>query len=387
MAFSETNRVDVRYIAESTFDTLPATPTMQSIKLTGADFAAAKNTTVSETIRADRMRDDVIELSASAAGTLNFELALEAYDEFIEAALCGTWGTQVATAGTDIAASNTNSNLTSTTTDFTAEGLSVGQWIKVAGFTANAGENNGFYRITSITANALGVVPAPTSDEAAGDAVTFDGTMLRNGTVARSFSIEQAFLDVNQFQLFTGMRVGSMALELSSGSIVTGNFGFMGSTASIAGSTNANSVTASNTNSVVNATSNVGTIYENDTLLSTGVQSISLSLDNALREQPVVGSKFVAGIGYGSQSVSGSLTVYFENSNLYTKFLNHTYTSLSFPVTDAAGNTNIITLPRIMFQESAPAPSGIDQDVVETLAFTAVADPATSCQIQVDRFT
>jgi hypothetical protein len=109
------------------------------------------------------------------------------------------------------------------------------------------------------------------------------GKYLRNGTVKRSFSVEQAFTDIGQYFLFTGQRINTMQLNTQSGSPVTGSFAFMGAQTQRGTSTYASSTTAATTTAVVNATSNVGSISEAGTALSTAIQSISLSVENALR--------------------------------------------------------------------------------------------------------
>lgn len=81
--------------------------------------------------------------------------------------------------------------------------------------------------------------------------------------------------------------------------------------------------------------------------------------------------------------MSGSITAYFEDASLYTKFLDHTATSLSWSYTDGTRFMRI-TLPNVFFQTDAPAPTGIDQDVLESIDFTAVLDSTTNCQIQID---
>jgi hypothetical protein len=134
----------------------------------------------------------------------------------------------------------------------------------------------------------------------------------------------------------------------------------------------------------VNATSNVGAVVEDGTPLTTAIQSIQLQLDNALRSQSAVGSKFPVGIGLGRQTISGSVDAYFEDGTLYDKFLNHEASSLSFDFADAAGNRMRVTLPKVFFTSDNPAPGGIDQDVMQNLQYQAIMDPATACQIQID---
>lgn len=377
MAIADSNFGRVAYVAESTFGTTPATPTMKIVRMTSSDFTASKETVMSSELRTDRMVSTLSETAATSAGTINFELSLGgSFDDFFEAALGGTWGT--ATNFTGSADFATPANTITATGAFT--NVVVGQWIYVSDAVDTV--NNGWHKVTAkASANEVTVATSLAAETA--DTVTIKAKLLRNGTVKRSFSVEQAFLDVNQFFLFRGQRVSSLALNVSAGAITTGSFGFMGTSVARAGTTYANSLTNPTTTEVVNATSNVGSISEGGTELATAVQSISLNLDNTLRNQNAVKSKFPVGIGYGRQVVTGTVNAYFEDGALYDKFLAHTSTSLSFDFTDGT-NRFRVTLPKVFFTSNNPMPGGIDQDVMQELAFTAVADASTACQIQID---
>ena len=379
MAFADSNRVRLAYIAESAFDTTPATPTLQILRLLSSSFAANKETAVSNTLRSDRMVQDLVEVGFTNQGQIDFELSLGgSYDDFIQAALGGTWSTAIAHSGAaTFTASTDNIEATSAFTNAT-----VGQWIFVAGSSQSA--NNGWHQITTVTDNDNVIVSSSLADATDASGVTIKGSMLRNGTTLRSFSIEQAFLDIGQYHKFSGQRVGSMSLNVEAGSIVTGSFGLQGATVAQNTSTYANSTTAATTTSVLNATSNVGTIIEGGSTLSTALQAITLNLDNGLRNQMAIASKYPQGIGQGRQTVTGSIRAYFEDETLYTKFLNHTYSSLVFDLSDAAGNRIHIELPRIQFMNDAPSPGGIDQDIMEDLQFQAVANTGQTHQIQID---
>lgn len=381
MAFSDSNFGRVAYIPEVTFGTTPATPTMQIARITSSDFAATKDTVLSDELRSDRMVSTVTEVAASSGGTLNFELSLgTTFQDFIEAALCGTWSTDVNFTGAVTFATPANT-ITDDATSGAFTNVVVGQWIYITDAVDTV--NNGWHKVTAkASANEITVATSLAAESA--DTVTIKGKYVRNGTTKRSFSIEQAFTDINQFFIFKGQRLSSMALNVSSGAIITGSFAFMGTAADRAGTTYANAITSATTTDVVNATSNVGSVVEGGATLTTALQSISLNVDNALRNQPAIANKYPAGIGYGRQTVSGSITAYFVDGTLYDKFLDHTSSSLSFDVSDAAGNRLRITLPKVYFQTDAPAPGGIDQDVTESIEFTAVYDSTTNCQIQID---
>lgn len=375
---SDSNTGRLAFIAESSFGVTPATPALQTLRFTSSDFGATKETVVSDEVRADRMVSTIAETAAMAAGSVNFELSLGgSFDAFFEAALCGTYTTTTNAVNVAVTAGNV----------FTLAGgfanIVVGQWVFASGFTTPA--NNGWHRVTAATTGAITVATTLTAEVAAAPK-TVRGRMLRNGTVRRSFTLEEAMLDINQFFQFRGQRLGTMSMDVQAGQIVTGSFGFQGTQTTVGTSTIAGSIVAPTNTQIVNATSNVGGIFEDTTYaaLTTGIQGFNLNLDNALRNQMGVGSKFPIGIGYGRQTVSGSLNAYFQNTALYNKFLNHTSSALSFAFTDAAGATMRITLPRVFFNSSNPSISGIDQDVMEQIEFTAVQDPTTLCQIQID---
>ena len=375
---ADSNLGRVAFIAESTFGTTPATPNMQILRVTSFDVGATKETVVSDEVRSDRMISTVSEVAAMSGGTLGFELSLGgSFDTLIEAALCGTFST--ALSATNVAVTTTSTfNLVGAFTNSV-----VGQWVFASGFTNAA--NNGWHRITARTADAI-TVASLLVVETAGASKAVRGRVLRNGVAKRSFSFEEAFTDINQFFIFRGQRVGSMALDVTAGQIVTGSFGLQGSATAAGATTFATTTTPATSTAAINATSNVGAVLEAGTYtaLTTAIQSFSMNLDNALRNQMAVGNKFPAGIGYGRQTVSGSLNAYFQNRALYDKFLNHEATALSFALADSAGNAMRITLPRVFFNSSNPAIAGVDQDVMENIEWTAVQDSVTGCQIQID---
>jgi hypothetical protein len=378
---ADTNSGRISIIAESTFGTTPATPTLQILRATSFDLGAQKETVVSDEIRSDRMVSTVAEVAAMSAGSMGYELSLGgSFDTLFEAALCGTL--QTATSTTNVA------TLTTSTFDHAGAGFTnivVGQWVFAAGFVNTA--NNGWHRVTARTSTVLTVASVlVTESSTAGK--TIRARMVRNGTTRRSFTIEEAFTDVSQFFAFRGQRLGTLSMDVTAGQIVTGSFGFQGTSTVAQGTTISSALTPATTTQVVNATSNVGAILESSTLipLATAIQSFNINLDNALRNQMAVGSKFPTGIGYGRQTITGSLNAYFQDRTLYDRFLNHTSSALSFAFTDGTNHMRI-TLPRVFFNSSNPNVSGIDQDVMENIEYTAVQDPTTGCQIQIDIIT
>ena len=255
----------------------------------------------------------------------------------------------------------------------------------------------GVFTITALTDDVITVAETVATNANSGTvAVTIKGSHLRNpGTLTditpQSFTIETGYSDVGQYFLQTGMRVGSFGLNVASGELVSGTIALMGK------ETTANSATvigaapytalASTATPVLNATTNVGSIYKNGELLATALQSIEINGEAALREQRAVGSRFPAGIGTGRFNLTGTITSYFETLEMYDHFLAHDTISLAFDFQDNDKSVYWFTIPALKITSDPIAPGGIDQDVLEEMEFMAIRDPGLNTQFMVDRFS
>jgi len=138
---------------------------------------------------------------------------------------------------------------------------------------------------------------------------------------------------------------------------------------------------------VMNSTTNVGNLTKNGAVLSTAVQSITLEGDASLRSQNAVGSKYARGIGTGRFQLTGTITAYFETLELYNHFLDHDTISIGFDFNDLDGNVYFYTIPALKLTADPISPTGIDEDIMEELEWSALRDPQTACQLQIDRFS
>lgn len=268
--------------------------------------------------------------------------------------------------------------------------------VDVVNFAGGVANVSGVYTVLSVTDALIAVTPAP-GIATAGAAVTIKASLLRNPSnfaqiAQRKFSIETGFNDIGQFQIQDGMVPGTFSLEIATGAIITGTIGFEGrSTAlrqtTLLGNTASYTVLEAAAGEVVNATTDVGNITKDGTDFLACIQSLSLSGEANLRQQACVGSKFSQGIGAGRFNLTGSLSVFFEDENLFNDFLEHETVALSFSITDPEGYAYYWTIPAAKFTQDEIAPGGIDQDVIEGIEFTAFRDPTTQCMLQVDRFS
>lgn len=268
--------------------------------------------------------------------------------------------------------------------------------LAVVDFTGGDATAGGFYTIISVTNDAI-VVDRDVPVIAAGKNVTIKGSLLRNPGVSsqielQSATIETGFQDIGQFFVVDGLRCGAMEMEVTAGSIVTGQSTFMGrktkraNVEKLANPANYTVLEAPATE-VVSATANVGSLIVDGIEQATAIRSIQFSIDGSLRNQQAVGSKFPIGIAVGRLNLTGTIEAYFADGVMYDKFLAHDTVSLTFPIIDQDKNTYYFTIPAFKVSSDPVAPGGLDQDVMETLEFTAFRDPATKCMIQLDRFS
>lgn len=102
MPFAAANDAALRYVAETVFGTTPATPALKEIRYTGEGLNYNISNVVSNEIRDDRMKSDLVQVSADASGDVNLEWSYGTFDDFLEACLAGTWTTNVLKNGKEL---------------------------------------------------------------------------------------------------------------------------------------------------------------------------------------------------------------------------------------------------------------------------------------------
>lgn len=205
---------------------------------------------------------------------------------------------------------------------------------------------------------------------------TWAADVIKNGIDEKSFTLEKTFEagTTDQFHRFPGAVVNSMDLAMQIDQIVTGTFGFVtrGMTtgqAQLAGA----SYAAAPGNAVMNAAAD----FANLTIAGvTGpeVTALNLSINNNLRQQKVLGSLDARGIGTGRFEVTGDVTAYFENEELFDLYLNGNSANLSFRLGGAAAMNYVFNMDNIKFETGSVVAGGNDQDVLANMTFRALFD-------------
>lgn len=390
MALATSNRAQLAFKTEVTAGTTPG-GNGTYLRMTGESLDFSISTVTSNEIVADRQTSDIIQTGGSGSGGFNFELSHKEYDPFIESTLQGAWTSFAYTPAAYVA---TTAGCTMTATNITAgvtgafTGIPVGSWVryhKVSNSTSYYGlvtANNNSILTTSLLSKAgvsIGTVASAATD-------TLTHISVKNGTTQKHFSLEVAHTDITKYRLYKGFSPNKMSLSLQSGSIVTGSFDFTGMTEVVAGATTMGALSASQVFTPMNAVTGVGTILENGAALSgTYMKSLSLDITNNLRGLDGIGTLGFVGIASGSLEVKGSISVYFADTTLIDKAINNIKTSLSFYVTDDAGNGYGIHLPSVKYVNAKTSAGGLNQDSMVDLEFTAYKDATLGSTIIISR--
>lgn len=211
---------------------------------------------------------------------------------------------------------------------------------------------------------------------------TWTTDVVKAGTTRRSFTVERHHEDIGKYLRSTGVHVNTLSLSISPNSMVTGSFGLIGkgftvSSAAIAGATyNAETTTAP-------FDSFTGSITEGGAGIAV-VTSLDLNVDNGMEALYVVGSDETLEPSIGKSMVTGSITAYFEDSSLIDKFIAETESSIQFVLTDLAGNSYTVDLPKVKYNSGNPEVGG-PGSITVSLDFVALYDGTEETQIKVTR--
>lgn len=90
----------LHFVAESSYGSTPATPTWTPCPHTATTLNLSKDGIESEKLRGDRQIEDFRHGNKSVGGDITAELEYGAFDDVLEAVMCGTWTTNVLKSGT-----------------------------------------------------------------------------------------------------------------------------------------------------------------------------------------------------------------------------------------------------------------------------------------------
>lgn len=382
---SDANRVALRYVEETTWGEVPSgPPKFTNIRFVSEGLKGAKNTVVSEEIRDDRQIPDIIRTGIMAEGDLNVEMSMESYRDFYLAVLmAAAYSAAVAVASAaQVDATAATGTFTHSVAWDTAP--TVGQWVRVSGYTGVYAVNNGYYKVATSAASTFTVSNKDNMIDAAGQTGISikQGQQAVNGVAEKSFSIEKEFTDIaSTFLLYRGMMIQTLGIDIPVDGRITETFGFLGKDEQTKTATQGDgSPNAVNTNSVVSSANDVQFI--NIDHGSVCLVSGSLEITNNLREIRCAGELGLNSVGVGRFGVTGDLELLFTSLAQKTKYLAHTASGFAVSIEDGdtggalgLGNALLIEIPSYHSADDETLAGGVDTEVVEAISFEAFMNP------------
>lgn len=380
---SDANLTKLLFKKETTFGVVPAgNPKFQELRFLSSGLSHSKLTVMSDEIRSDRARSDLIQVGKDAAGPVETEFICGAYDDFILAALLAqSWTTgSVTMAGTTTSAGGVTW-FTRASGTFSAA-LKGAKYVWINSIYA---ANDGIKRVVSCTDTVL-TWAGDGSNQTETISVTYK--YARNGVYLDSFSLEQQYLSLAtpHYIALLGMVVNQWSLNMEAQARVLQTFDFLGTKAvSDDATVGDGSPTDPSTRYICNTTGNIGGLIWDNAAFTSNVMSFTMALNNNLRNRPAISSETTLKHGKGRCEPNGTLNCYFESAALWESFLAHTAASLLLPIIDPDGNLCSIHMPHLEFPSGFPTITGINSDVMLPLEYNATYDDTLRYVIQVDR--
>lgn len=391
---ASSDRARLSFVKEASWGVTPATPTLQKLNYVSEDINFAIKSRVSDSKRSDRMTPDIILTSAGTKGGFDFEFqgAMSGSDDILllAALYAEKWEGFGVSEGMDSGAI-TGGTIVAGTSTFDVSSIAglTGSFTVGKHFYLNtATANKGIYKITAVSnpAGVFTVTPAPTTNETFASTVRMIGQTAKNGSFQHSFTIERFLEDVTEGFVYKGMVADTFDLKFASEKAITGGLAFVGKDV-VLGETVIGSVyTEPPTTSFMSANFNVSNLkIDGVAVESCLIESVDLNIKNNVDGKSAVGTFGFCRTRVGSFEAGGKISMYFNDSTMYEKFINNTAFSLSFELTDSTNWTYIFTLPKLKLSDDAVFAKGKNTDVMDDAKYVALADNTTGCMIQVDR--
>lgn len=385
LAGTDSNDVELSFALETTWGTPPA-GAYQKFRVNSESFSEQKNRTRPPELRADGQAAAQTTQDLQARGSIPAGISYLNTDEHLACLVHGAWSADLNIAASDIAVvEDSGGDYFEAVSPTRFEDVEVGQWIKVAGFTTAA--NNGFHRVVDKDTDNRIVVASALTAEVAGDSVTIKGSMLRNGTIVNTMTIQKRLASNLGFAypgvFFTGGQVNAQR-----GQFFSAQFDALCKGETKAAAALGSGFTAAPTNKVMNTVGHFKSLTLDDVETTSKIMGLNTTLtrEGAALAFALGGSDAVGIASKGTLTVSGTMRVYFADYTLYDAYKAETELLVSYRVVDTAGNAYIVTIPTLVLGQSTIVAGGPNQAVMAD--FNWGADPNTlyGCSFQADRF-
>lgn len=218
---------------------------------------------------------------------------------------------------------------------------------------------------------------------------TWSSNVAKNSTATLApFTLEKTIElgATDSYHRLVGCVPSELNLKIAAGEIITGDMQFMGFGGSLATTAIASSSYAAvNTNVLMNATSDFGSLTMTGIATLPKLLSLTAKMRNNARLQRQVGQLNAIGTGFGQFTVEGSFRAYFEDNNLYQAYLSGTPFVLTYTLGTVTLNKYTIALPVSKIKDAVVVAGGNGQDVVADIQYQGLFDSSSSATLTITR--
>lgn len=381
----------VAYKKETSWGTLAGNTGAKQLRRVTADFNLTKETYESNELRTDRQVADFRHGVRSAEGSLNGELSNKTYSDFMQSLVARDFTTAptASSLSITIAASGSLWTVTRAAGSWLTDGFRVGMVIRLSGGTFNALNSGKNLLIASMTATVLTVAVMNGSNlQAEGPIASATATAVgkftyvpATGHTDDSYTIEEWYSDIAQSEVYTGMKVGSMAVQLPATGLTTVDFSFMGKDLTQKGTSQYYTTPATQGSDGIFAAVN-GVVLVNGAPVAL-ITSADFTVERGMENATAVGSNSVAEIFSGRIRVSGNMSVYFQDATFRGYFDSETPVSIVLALTeDNTAGADFLTfvLPKVKINSFTKADAELG--IVAQASFQALLNDVTTAGLE-----
>ncbi len=384
---ASTNLTSSAYDKETIFGVTDANPVFTLLPTTGGGIANNISTAISDVIRSDRQTDDLVVVDGDIAGDINFELSYAPYADFMASVLMNA-----ATPRTISLSTVTNNGTVDSTIIENAGIEAVIQTGDVFSLSSATDPTiDGVYTCIATGTNQVTVSPDTEATTNLTDLVVTSTSIQTNGASpidGYTFRKKVTNNGSNFYWYHRGCAINTMSLKFATGSILSGTFGIIGMTEEVR-STPLTGEGADNpvpSYSILNAVSSIAVIRISGIVGGTATFStLDLNIDNKIAPAKSIGKLGAGALAAYSLDVNGSTEVYFDNLDLYNKFVAATSFGVTIILTDGDGNSIGIDMPYCKFESLDTPISGKDAFLMQSGSFKALRDPTLDYMIKFSR--
>lgn len=371
------------YKLESAWGTAPGATGAQRLRRVTSTLDLKKETYQSSEIRSDYQVADFRHGVRSVDGAINGELSPGTFKDFIAAALRRDFAAVTAISALSITISGSGPTYTVArgAGSWLTDGVKVGQVGRLTAGAFNAANLNKNLFVLAVTALNLTVMPLNgvalvAEGPIASSTWTIPGKTTfvpTSGHTDKSFAVEHYYSDLDESELFLGLKLNQMDIALPPTGIATLAMQFLGKDVTTNSGANAPYFTSPTSETSTGVLAAVNGILIAQGAQVANITGLNFSVKGNMVGEPVVGSNTFPDIAEGRVMVDGQLTALFESVTQRDWFLNETEVALAVALatgSGAAAEFMTFTLPRIKFG-GASKDDG-EKNLVQTMPFTAL---------------